>query len=213
MIFKDKIFEFFGHWKLYDSNKDVQGKGTMERFNEVVGEDIDDELLPYLDYLILRNIVPETADESRLANLERNVNLDLYFGSSLTARRRVRKHIHFFNQIRGTVRAYHLMFKLIGFDIEITEEWMEYSFDSPVTFDDPIRRFDMGCGGCSAYRIDILGDYWDDVNEVTTITQEQLDAFRSIIIYNQPINATLDGLFIDKLGAAYQILSYDNSYS
>lgn len=212
MIFKDIIFEFFGYWKNIDSNKDVDGKGTMERYNEIIGIDIDDEILPLVDNLVPYNTLPRAVLERLLIYLEKNVGSDLYLGSGIEMRRRVRQNIHDYYRIRGTLGAYHLMFGMLGYTITITETWTDYSFDSPLTFDDPVRRFDMNCSNCSSYRIDVLGDYWDEVEEVSTIPDEDIEAFRSIIIFNQPINAVLSGMFINN-GADYQILSYNNSYS
>lgn len=212
MLFKDTLIEFFGFWKRDDSYKNAGGKGLMERFNEVVGEDLDDELSPLIDNLIPNSLIPDTCFSQLLTYLEQNVGSDLFLGSATSRRRQARRMIHRYYGIRGTITAYELMFDLMGYTIGITEDFTAYGFDRGIKFDHPVRRFDMGCPSCTSYRIDVVGDYWDAINGISTIPVEHLEAFKSIIIFNQPINATLLGVFINN-GSDYQILSYNNSYS
>lgn len=195
MLLKPFIFSLFGDFeKTIDSNKDVAQKGTLERVQESLGEDYDEELATLIDNLVNYNVQPITASESMLPNIEADYgNVGILPAMSIANRRTAQRHILKYYAIRGTKKCYELLFNLLGFDAEITEFFAYYSFDSPVSFDDDARVFDLGkCAGCSGYTINLIR-----FSGSGPLTDEELAAITRIITFNEPINARLVSLLLD----------------
>ena len=184
MNFKTKIFNLFSPYDhTADINKDSEHKGTNQRYNEVIGGYIDEELLKKIDNLVENNLLPDVAYERFIPYLEQRLGVNVIMGNTMEWRRRVLAHILHWYQIRGTIKAYTLMLSMLGFEeIEITEDIHTNSLDSAVTFDDPERVFDMSkCNRCVFYDIKFKG--------TVQITPELNKAIDSIIKFNEPINA------------------------
>lgn len=191
MLFEFNLFErfFTTHDKVTDSYKNNQGKGLLERYNECIGADIDNELKPLIDNLLINILPPATALGRYVPFLESGLGFkrrtnNLYFSQNIQVRREILEVIDKLDGIRGTSTAYDILFAMLGMSsTTITEYPAGYGFDSHVTFDDDDRTFDSMCPSCSDYSIDLTGSL--------TINQQILDAITSIITYNQPINARL----------------------
>ena len=184
MNFKTKIFNLFSPYDhTADINKNSEHKGTNQRYNEVVGGYIDEELLKKIDNLVENNLLPDVAYERFIPYLEQRLGVSVIMGNTMEWRRRVLAHILHWYQIRGTIKAYTLMLSMLGFEsIEITEDMHTNSLDSVLTFDDPDRVFDMSkCNRCIFYDIKFKG--------TVQITPELNKAIDSIIKFNEPINA------------------------
>lgn len=188
MQFEFNIFKYFSKSdKRVDSNKDGNNKGTLERFNECIGADIDD-LTPFIDSILDNLYNPETCFDRYVPYLESMTGFDIdkgliYLYQDLDWRRRVLKHVFRYYNIKGTKKGYEVLFQLLGITMSLTEYDNTNSFDSPLTFDSPGRVFDRGrCFGCSGYTLDLVGP---------TLTPELNAAILNIIKFNQPINAIL----------------------
>lgn len=188
MNIRDIIFSLFGSYEHQaDVNKDSQGKGTHERFNEIVGKDIDEELKIKVDRIVEYNLDPYTCLDKFIPYLEHRIGVTLFLGNSIEMRRVVLKHYLKWLTIRSTLKCYHTLFGMLGFQANITEYFLNYSFDSPVTFDDEGRVFDMqGCNRCYEYSIALTGS--------VVITPDLIAAIMSIIKWNEPINAVLKSI-------------------
>lgn len=187
MNLKDTIFSYFGQYQVVsDINKDTDGKGTLQRYNESVGAEYDEYLAPLQEELLDNNLVPSTAYVQYLPYLTDRVGSTLFMGSDDASKRRVLKYIHRWYSIKGTIRAYQLQLGMLGFTVDIVENFSRYTFDSPTTFDDPVRRFDMSCRTC--------GDYYINLTGTVIITPEIVEAIFSIIKFNEPIHAHLKGV-------------------
>lgn len=201
--FRNTIFNLFGSYdRQVDINKDADGKGTYERYNEVIGKYIDEELLPYIDNLVDNNLLPDVAYDRFIPYLEADYGVTLFLYDSIEWRRRVLRNILKWYDIKGTVRAYKLMIAMLGFDTEITiEEFLKSSsFDSPITFDDPERVFDTAkCNACIYYSIHLAGDL--------VITPELVKALEAVIKFNEPINALLQGVYYNGEPIVYEIIT------
>ena len=181
---KDIIFGFFGSFQVVeDINKDANNKGTLERYNEAMALEYDEEILPLQENIIDNNLVPSTAFFQFIPYLENRVGSTLFMGSSPTARRRVLQYIHRWYAIKGTVRAYELLLGMLGFNVTILEDFTAFTFDSPTTFDDDVRTFDMSCNICGNYTVELTGGL--------TLDPEIIQAIFSIIKFNEPIHAHL----------------------
>lgn len=185
MKFRETIFNYFSfHDHQVDIMPDAMGKGVNQRFNEVVGKYIDEELLSKIDNLVANNLLPDVAYDRLIPYLEQRVGVELVMGNSMEWRRRVLAHILHWYKIKGTIRAYKLMLGMLGFkDVRIVENFKTNSFDSPLTFDDPDRVFDMSkCNQCVYYDVQLFGDN-------VQLTPEIKSAIDSVIKFNEPINA------------------------
>ncbi len=75
---KDTIFGWFGtRDKIEDTNKDIDGKGTHERYNETLGEDFDQELYPLINLLVDNNLLPYRSMTKFIPYLEHRLGIDL----------------------------------------------------------------------------------------------------------------------------------------
>lgn len=200
--FKNYIFELFSSYDhQVDPNKDTDGKGTNQRYNEIVGNYIDEELIKNIDNLVGNNLLPDTAYDRFLPYLEERLGVDLYIYNTLEWRRRVLKYIQKWYLIKGTVRSYKLMFSMLGFtDISVNEYLDSNSFDSSVTFDDPDRVFDMSaCNRCVGYDLMLFGDL--------EINPDIVAAIDAIIKFNEPINGFVKSIFYNDTPLVYKVIS------
>lgn len=199
--FRDTIFNLFSPYDhQIDINKDADGKGTNQRYNEVVGKYIDEELIVMIDKLVDNNLLPNVAYEKFIPYLEERLGVDLYLYDTLEWRRRVLRHILNWYKIKGTITAYKLMLGMLGFDsVEITEYMDVNSLDSPITFDDTYRVFDMNkCNRCVAYGLTLTGSF--------EITPDIVSAIESIVKFNEPINAYLRYIKYNDNPLVYQVI-------
>lgn len=183
---KNKIMGFFPRsMKVRDGLKDGDGKGTFERYQELVAEEWDENSESLISDISAKTVNPETALLSLLPYLEQVPGTP--YPSSVEAQRRrgIKAQIRF-NRIKGTPKAIKALFKLfLGFDVTITEFFNFYGFDSSETLDSPVRTFDGGiCKQyCTSYSVTLTGG--------GTLTTEQYIAIFQILEYNNPINAKI----------------------
>lgn len=214
-LWKDRLFSFFGGYdKRSDTLKDINGFGIWERFNRAIGQSIDYELQGKVDDLIANIYDPETCLDRYVVYLESMMGYNqarntLYVSPLLSKRRNVLKKILRFYQIKGTKKAYTLMLSMIGISTTITENFNDYGFDSPVTLDDTLRRFDMRCDTCSTYDLVMTGP---------AITTAIYNAIWSVVMFNEPINAkinviTYNGNVLTPPGGYDFDNSFDNSFN
>lgn len=70
MSYKDTVFSLYGSYvSTQDSYHDAEGKGLFERFNEILGQDLDDEVITAIQGLLDEMIVPATMQEKFIALL------------------------------------------------------------------------------------------------------------------------------------------------
>lgn len=185
-VLKDIFFGLFGPYEnKVDINKDAFNKGTLERYHEALADEYDDNLHSLIEELVDNNLVWSTALEKMIPYLEIRLGIELFMGSAMSWRRLVIHHVIRWYAIKGTIRAYTIMLKMLGFTgVTITEDFQQYGLDSPVTFDDDRRRFDSGCNLCGSYTIALTGSL--------TLTPEIERAIFSVIEFNEPIHAFLE---------------------
>ena len=184
--YKNSIFALFGAYdKQTDINVDVDGKGTYERYNEVVGDDIDNNVVIYIQNMFEENHLPATLQPIFFTTVEASIGIDFILMNAEAWRRRIIMYIKKLCMIKGTKRCITLMLSWFGLSVVITETFAAYGLDSPVTFDDVTRRFDMRCYGCSYFQLAITG--------AGPLAPEVETAIGVIVAFNKPINATYLG--------------------
>lgn len=191
MTYRARIFPLFGAFdKDMDTHKDVAGKGTNERYQEEIGQSLDEEIVPLVGKFLESTMLPATTHENLLVHAEATKGFDakngtLVMGDTPEWRRRVLAYITSLHKIKGTRRAYEVMFAQLGMRVNIEEQWSDNSFDHPdLTFDSDVRPvFDAGrCSPCSTYTLEIVG---------SRPFEEVARFIRSVIVFNEPINAKL----------------------
>lgn len=202
MAFSLRYF-FFGQLPLYykvnDTYKDVDDRGLLERYLEIFGKEVDDEIFPKIEnYLDI--IIPLETPEQYLTALGFTLGSppDLLNDPNLYAK--VLAYIIQIYKIKGTARAFELLFQLLGYSITVVELPPSETvlLDSLNILDDGLT-FDAGCPGCSGYEIIIntlLNPGEGDCDEQSheAVDNTILATFIKIIEFNQPINADLMGL-------------------
>lgn len=177
-----------GKMQREDPNKDGLGKGTTQRFMESNFTELDNYSVERLESLLANVLDPTTCEDKYIKHFESWFGITVFPSFLLNSvRRKVIKHAHYFYKAKSTRLGYISLFNLIASTVAFTETHNDFSFDSPVTFDDPIRRFDMGrCFGCSSYTLTITQNL-----SITTFN-DFLRGCYSIIKFNHPIGAKLD---------------------
>ncbi len=206
MMWKERIWKYFGAaFHILDKQGvvDNEGKGELQRFNEIIGEDIDDMIEPLIDGLINNTLIPDTMYDRFISLFEITIGMTMRLTNGIELRRKVLKFAFHLYKIRGTKRGYEVPLRMLGFDsVEIVESWVVSSLDSPLTLDDPIRRLDSGgrCQGCSGYELRLTGTF--------ELTAEIMRAVGEVIEFNEPINARLTGLFYNGEDALSSLIRF-----
>lgn len=202
---KDTIFGYFTRYeKDSDPYKDSMGKGTLERFNEMLAEDLDLRLLPLIKGILDNTIVPDTMLDKFIPYLESMLGLEPLV-DDLVTRRKILKNIVSIYKVKGTLRSYQILFRLLGFDtVEIKELSFLQGFDSSLTFDDDSRRFDdSNCQPCTYYNLHLTGNFPNIENLYGLIIKavaliEPINAKLRNVIYNQ--NVITFSIFVEQNG-------------
>lgn len=182
-----KIFQFFGVAdKLNDPNKNAQNKGTQERTMETVAKFIDTDVTPLIDSLADNMLDPKLMLSQYINYAEYDKGVGLSFYNTDDWRRRVVRYIHRWYEIKGTKKCYNLMFAMLGISCVLTELFWVSGLDSPITFDDTDRVFDLKCATCSRYTLTLTGG--------ASLTPALEAAINEVIKFNKPLGAVLVAL-------------------
>ena len=193
MNLTNSIISYFSYSdRVKDSYKDSNNKGILERFNEIIGSDVDERLLPKIDNLLTNVLIPRTCEGKFIGLLEERLGLNLFLSSDEIIKRKVINNAHRFYQIKGTKYCLETLLRICNFtDIVINEEFNRYRFDIGEGFDSPNRVFDQNCYGCSNLEI---------VVETTDVVDaETIKKINSIVEFNKPINVKFTKLTVNDL--------------
>lgn len=169
--------------KTEDSFKNQENKGVYERFNLLIADEIDKQMISVIEN-ICSLIVP--------VNLCREVYIPLWeenygvaFFNDMALRRKLLNQITTINKIKGSIPSFEILFRYINSVITFTEEWEFSSFDSARTLDDAWRRFDMTrCQrNCTGFDMEVVYG--------GVIDAEYLSKVVTIMKYLKPINADI----------------------
>lgn len=175
------------------------GKGLIQRFNEALAGDYDDYYTPLLLNLIANVQDPRTAFDKYLSYLETTSGQNVLFIGS-NNRRKVLHLLDRLYSIKGTEEGYRTLFRMIGFNADVADSGTFFYLDHEVaTLDWDARAFDSKCSKCNDY---ILSLSRIDGNP-TPLTNIEIQQVRSIILFNEPINARMVELLVDGDGVAF----------
>lgn len=196
-FFKNWIFnQFPGPYQESDPNKNSAKEGTLQRFLQVFGNELDEDFIPYLDNFM--DIVDYLkCDDKFLPLIGSILGYPPSINGDNDTYRKILAYVVAIYKIKGTKRSYEIMFNLLGFSIMITEEVpkKKLTYDPYPIFtydqDDEPGHYDSDCDYCSGYWITPTwigdGEMPDDI----------LEKALNIICFLQPINAKFLGYLED----------------
>lgn len=196
------LFSLFGgEAKRNDNYKDADGRGIDERFMRTLGKDFDEEVMPLIDGLIDNTLVPEAVLQKFIPYLESMLGDVVQVKDDIGYRRKVIRFSTRINQVKGTRRSFEILLKLLGFaTVEVEEHFGAYGFDSSVTLDNSIRRFDSGCPPCTDYTLKLTG--------TLALSQSVLDAIARIVSFCEPINARLRQVLVNGTPVSLRVITF-----
>lgn len=180
---KVKIWNLYDEYEqLNDTLKDKDGKGLLQRFNEAVVEEYDTNVDPLVTNFVDNILNVDTIYDKFIPLLESVLGEFPTMASSFAGRRKLMKFALKLYTIKGSVRAYEVMFRLIGMDTFLLEEFPDsFGLDSTVTLDDEVRVFDNFCTPCVQYDITLTG--------TLPVSNDLISFVRRVINFNEPITA------------------------
>lgn len=198
---KSVIFDYFyPSDTIQDINQNP--KGTNQRFHEMLAEDWDKNLIPYISGLV-DAVYAENINDSFLSYIED------YWGfsplsSNIEIRKKFIKYLPKIYATKGTLVSYNIVFKLLGFEgVEIQEINDELGFDSIVALDDKNRKLDKNeCQPCSNYILKLKGKQ--------ALTEELYKLIIKAIELVEPINAKLFSIMYNDSFVDFTIFVSDN---
>lgn len=160
-----------------DSDPASEGRGLLQRFIELQGRYLDEEIVPLIDNFVdsLRDV--DLVDKDLLPYLEEEVGVDLFIADDIPTRRRVLKLFMLIASLKGTKLGYTIAIKAMNFPNLII-----YSVDVETYFDNPLPQ--AGCNRCVEY--DVVVDA-----SLRVIDPSVVDTLFAIARYNEPIDCKL----------------------
>lgn len=216
MVLKNFIFDKLPLYYLQnDSYKDSNNRGLLERFLEIFGIEIDDEISPLIDHY-LDLIDPLNVPNKHISNLAYSVgNPPDMFQNNPDQYKKLLQFIVTLYKIKGTIESYKLFFNIMGFNVTIIEypEEVEARFDSGNDLD-TTYKFDTGCPTCSDYSL-IINSLLSNPNNLcyvptfAILNQTIISLITQVVKFLEPINAHLrdlinGGLVCEGISYCYQ---------
>lgn len=218
--FKDWLFNKLpNYYHISDSYKNTAGKGLLQRYLENIGEDIDDNILPFIDNIL--DLIDPTkqnnTDYKFLNTLAYTVGSppDIFLGDTAQAEKYAKliHHIVSIYRIKGTKKSFVSFFALLGYTVSVIE-WPQpdpFLLDNGDKLDDD-NELDNWCLPCSEFSIlsqavlntGICGDTGNPV-----LDPELYGIMIEIIKSLQPINTILrsiisGGVICEEVSFCYQ---------
>lgn len=205
--FKKNIFNLFSAFEAReDTFKDIKGKGILQRFHEMLGDYWDTELVPSLEGILGQTIVPRTMRSEFIPYMEQLYGI-VPIVPDLEIRREFVAQWLSIMKVKGTLRSYQMVLGIFGItNVTIEDIPAGQGFDSPVTFDDPSRKFDASdCFTCSGYYLHYTPPVTSPWNK-----QEFIDIILRCVKLVEPINARLAGLVVNGVIVMFDLYIADN---
>ncbi len=182
---KEIIWELFGNF--YQANDSYtendpanQNRGLLQRYYESLADELDANLIPKINLLIDKTRLPKDIVNTLVPIRELSLGLQTNLYEDLALRRKLLQYLKKCHRNRGTFQNYIFLFGLLGFDVEIDENYINGTWDD--------GTWDSG--------------YWDsylNINNTYTLTLTCRTPFvitsaiesqvQRIIEYNNPIYA------------------------
>lgn len=199
---KNKIFGYFNPSDYKNDPNKINGKGTDQRFNEMLAEDWDLNILPKIESLS-DNIYTDLPDKF-IPYMEFYWGLESPLVDNMETRRKILKYLPTIYKTKGTLNSYKILFQILGFSfVEIEDIQVLQSFDSPYTFDDENRVFDKGnCPSCTKYILKLKGPM--------QMTEDLYQIIIKAVALVEPINAKLYSITYNNSEVTFTIFVRSN---
>jgi phage tail-like protein len=197
--FKKWLFNRFPYrYKEQDTNKDVNGEGTFERYLKNFEDEIDEEIYPFIrDFMNIFDVM--TVDKKYLPYISYYLGEPPSANGDIDIYRKILAYAVRIYKIKGTKESYRLLFSLYGLDVDIVEAIprREATYDmAEVKYDDG-WTYDLTCENCTCYYI-VYRPLTEENNtqEIDlTVPLEIITLINKIVCFIQPINAILCGVY------------------
>ena len=207
MAFSLRFFLFNNlpiRYKIDDTYKDNNDRGLLERYLEIFGLEVDEEITPLIQNYI-NNVDPTLADEKFLNYLAYTLGNPPDMWNDPVKYAKLLRYIMSVYKVKGTILSYQLFFALLGFSVSVVEyPPIEYIMDEGHLMDED-KIMDTHCPGCSDY--DLIFSILVNPNSVfncsapsvTVLDQTTIDLINKVIKFIEPINAHLRDLITGAL--------------
>jgi len=174
----------------YDSYKDQDGKGLLERYLESFQTETEESLIPINNMGLLKD--PLQVLEDYLAYLSEDYGKPPTIFKDTSLFRKVLKDINFVKPQRGTEKGAINFFLILGTQLELTFETYSTSYDN-AQYNNPESRYDRSISYCAYYTANII----DPDGNLPILGQEEIPIWAienllKIFEYLLPINAFLE---------------------
>lgn len=210
MSIRDFLWDLFpGFYKEFDTYKDSEGKGLLERYIKAIGTEVDEGVLNYLeeesDDYFLNNIEALKVREDLIVHLADVLGNPpgVFYNEDY---RKLLQYIVPIYKIKGTLLAYTLFLNLFGYNVEIIEfdpNENETGLDIPNSYDDGLFKDDEvlydslmsenadACRWCSDYSLIITAIAGGGVS------MDIINRIYKVVYFIEPINARLQAVVLD----------------
>lgn len=197
-----------------DSYKDLDGRGFVERYLSIFGEELDESIWAKIEDL--PNIIDPYTTSTEYLNLITYTlgNIEVIYNNEEDLRNLLTYLISIY-KIKGTKQSYISLLRNIGLEAEIEEiPTIEARYDTEeLRYDTEELRRDTGCQTCSKYILHLTGsgeitiDQYNKIERIVSLV-EPINAKLSQLIYNEePLDNIMIKVEIDEEGN----LIYDNT--
>lgn len=204
ILFQGFLFSRFpDYFKANDSYKNKEDEGLLERFMNILGEELDERVYPLI-YNYLDIIDAQKANSKYLNHISDTLgNPPDIFGSE-KAYRNMLSYIVSIYKIKGTKKAYELFFSILGFNVQITEilpETTNASYDAGGEYDNSnvfenstVLYDDTSCPSCTYYDIALFprDGVIIDIKYDNDFYKRILEAIK----FNEPINSKVRNIYL-----------------
>jgi phage tail-like protein len=198
ILFKNFIFNKLPtYFRRNDSYKDSNDRGLLERYLEIFGDELDQEIIPEIEN-VLDILDAQIASTRFLTHLSDTLGNPPDINIIEPQYRNILSFIVDFYKIKGTKQGYEFFFGLFGYSLVITElPYHEAFYDNGEFYDTPNAlgdyTYDNQCPTCSCYTIQFINK--KDINgNIAPITPTDIANLYASIDFCEPINAVLCSL-------------------
>lgn len=197
MAFQNWIFnQLPTYFKKFDTYKDLNGRGLLERFLEALGLELDQELIPPLEnYLDITDT--STAPSEHIVHISYTLGRPPNFFTSEAEYRKFLSFILSLYKIKGTLKSYQALLAYFNYQVNLITEFPPcVTYDTEFTYDEDGTAYDTCCEPCVKYKLILSqpgapclpspGFTWDLTNF------EAPGVLGAILCLVEPINAKLE---------------------
>ena len=195
-FFNTWIFsQFPKRFKKDDTYKDANGRGVLERYLQIFGQELDNNFMPLIQNMQDILSVKKCDDKflpligAYMGALPAPDNLPATYRLILAAGVQIYK-------AKGTANSFKIMFNILGYDCNIVpiQPIAPATYDSTQTYDDGTSKYDQSCSNCTDFSIRIQPSDPSLVSGFVLTTAIRAQA-QQIVDLLKPIDCNYTGLY------------------